>query len=110
MTTIGRFIGDYLGDWVGPSGDANPVNYLDARMVAQGTGSAQLTARQHLNASLVAGGMSSSIIWPELVYAGVPSSSGGGITIHLPRYTPSDRPARQQAVEENEALLLAMIY
>lgn len=109
MTTIGRFFGDYLGDWVGPYGDANPVNYLDAGLVAQGTGSTQLTARQYLNAGLVAGGMSSSIIWPEVVTAAKPSSSGG-ITIHLPRYNPADRPARQKAVEEDEALLLEIIY
>lgn len=108
MATIGRFAGNYLGDWVGASGEANPVNYLDAGLVAQGAGSAQLSARQYMSAGMVAGGTSNCILWPEIDAATKPSS-GGGITIHLPRYTPPARPARQ-AIEENEALLLAMIY
>lgn len=48
--------------------------------------------------------------WGEIIKPPIAQpSSGGGVTFYLPRYTPPARPARQ-AIEENEALLLAMIY
>lgn len=49
--------------------------------------------------------------WGEIIKPPIAQpSSGGGVTFYLPRYNPADRPARQKAVEEDEALLLAMIY